>query len=311
MRAARGASKNAALMASPRKPALLFIFITLVLDILGIGIVVPVLPKLISEFQGGDASLGSITYVGNHGGEILRGGSTSVDVEPEVARYAQQVRAFAKDVWTDDHLRLRIREEDKDAIVAFHWRGVPDEDAAAGAIRDIARRAQEHGLATHWGRKVLEVRPPVEMTKGVGIRRLVEALDLDVALFAGDDRTDVDAFDTWYEHVVLWDAGQKKIAGAYRLARGAPVLAAQGLKGLYTASLFDYADDALPRRTGVALPRDRQRPHAQRHGTRPPCGAPRRTDRGPRLMPHVRSFVRSRFWPIRRSAAGCCPRCSP
>ncbi|MCH6482300.1 lysophospholipid acyltransferase family protein [Pseudoxanthomonas sp. LH2527] len=60
-------------------------------------------------------------------------------------------------------------------------------------------------------------------------------------------RMDVDAFDTWYEHIVLWDAAQRKIAGAYRIARGAPVLAAQGLKGLYTASLFDYADDALPR----------------------------------------------------------------
>lgn len=60
-------------------------------------------------------------------------------------------------------------------------------------------------------------------------------------------RMDVDAFDTWYEHIVLWDASQRRIAGAYRIARGAPVLAAQGLKGLYTASLFDYADDALPR----------------------------------------------------------------
>jgi putative hemolysin len=69
-------------------------------------------------------------------------------------------------------------------------------------------------------------------------------------------RMDVDAFDTWYEHIVLWDAAQRKIAGAYRIARGAPVLAAQGLKGLYTASLFDYADDALPRlATGMELGR--------------------------------------------------------
>jgi putative hemolysin len=69
-------------------------------------------------------------------------------------------------------------------------------------------------------------------------------------------RMDVDAFDTWYEHIVLWDATQRKIAGAYRIARGAPVLAAQGLKGLYTASLFDYADDALPRlATGMELGR--------------------------------------------------------
>ena len=69
-------------------------------------------------------------------------------------------------------------------------------------------------------------------------------------------RMDVDAFDTWYEHIVLWDAAQRKIAGAYRIARGAPVLAAQGLKGLYTAALFDYADDALPRlATGMELGR--------------------------------------------------------
>ncbi len=44
-----------------RKPALGFIFITLVLDILGIGLVVPILPKLIEHFQGGDAGAASHT----------------------------------------------------------------------------------------------------------------------------------------------------------------------------------------------------------------------------------------------------------
>ncbi len=146
-------------------------------------------------------SLGSITYVGNHGGEILRGGATTVDVQPEIAEWTSRVRAFAKDVLTDQHHRLRIREEDKDTIIAFHWRGVPDETAAQDAVRVIAERAAEAGLATHWGRKVLEVRAPVEATKGTGIRGLVEAADLDVALFAGDDRTDVDAFDTLRELV--------------------------------------------------------------------------------------------------------------
>lgn len=58
---------------------------------------------------------------------------------------------------------------------------------------------------------------------------------------------DVDAYDAWYEHIVLWDAPQRKIAGAYRIARGAPVLASHGLKGLYSASLFRYADEVLPR----------------------------------------------------------------
>ncbi|HEY5972335.1 MAG TPA: GNAT family N-acyltransferase [Pseudoxanthomonas sp.] len=58
---------------------------------------------------------------------------------------------------------------------------------------------------------------------------------------------DVDAYDPHYEHIVLWDAEAMRIAGAYRIARGAPILAERGLKGLYTASLFDYADDAVPR----------------------------------------------------------------
>lgn len=60
-------------------------------------------------------------------------------------------------------------------------------------------------------------------------------------------RLDLDAWDSWYEHIVLWDEAAAKIAGAYRIARGAPVLAAHGLRGLYTASLFDYGEDALAR----------------------------------------------------------------
>lgn len=58
---------------------------------------------------------------------------------------------------------------------------------------------------------------------------------------------DIDAYDAWYEHLVLWDAGRGAIAGAYRVARGAQVLAERGLPGLYTASLFRYAEAAVPR----------------------------------------------------------------
>ncbi len=47
---------------SARRPAVLFIFITLVLDILGIGLVVPVLPKLVQEYQGGSVAEGSLSY---------------------------------------------------------------------------------------------------------------------------------------------------------------------------------------------------------------------------------------------------------
>ena len=45
-----------------RKPALGFIFVTLVLDILGIGLIIPILPKLIEEFQGGKIEAAAHTF---------------------------------------------------------------------------------------------------------------------------------------------------------------------------------------------------------------------------------------------------------
>jgi trehalose 6-phosphate phosphatase len=140
-------------------------------------------------------SLGSITYVGNHGAELLRGGATDVELDPEVARWAPRVREFAEAAWSPGLQRLRVRAEDKDVIRAFHWRGAPDEAAAEEAVRRVAEQAEEAGLVTHWGRKVLEVRPPVELNKGRGVRRLLDEASLDTAMYVGDDTTDLDAFE--------------------------------------------------------------------------------------------------------------------
>jgi trehalose 6-phosphate phosphatase len=139
-------------------------------------------------------SIGTIAYVGNHGGELLRPGSTRAEVDPELAAWTERVRRFAARAYTAEHQRLRVRSEDKDAIAAFHWRGAPDEAAAAAAVGEIARRALQEGLAVHWGRKVLEVRPPVALDKGLGIATLLHGQPVATALYVGDDTTDLDAF---------------------------------------------------------------------------------------------------------------------
>ena len=139
-------------------------------------------------------SIGTIAYVGNHGGELLRPGSTRAEVDPELAAWTERVRRFAARAYTAEHQRLRVRSEDKDAIAAFHWRGAPDEAAAAAAVGEIARRALQDGLAVHWGRKVLEVRPPVALDKGLGIATLLHGQPVATALYVGDDSTDLDAF---------------------------------------------------------------------------------------------------------------------
>lgn len=53
-------------MSSPRKAAFFFVFITVALDMLAIGIIIPVLPRLIESFTGGDTAAAA-RYVGLFG----------------------------------------------------------------------------------------------------------------------------------------------------------------------------------------------------------------------------------------------------
>ena len=139
-------------------------------------------------------AIGTIAYIGNHGGELLLPGATRPELDSDLAAWAPRVRAFAAAAHTPARQRLRIRGEDKDTIAAFHWRGAPDEETAAASVADIAREASEQGFAVHWGRKVLEVRPPVELHKGLGIAALLRDQPVSTAVYVGDDTTDLDAF---------------------------------------------------------------------------------------------------------------------
>jgi len=59
-------------------------------------------------------------------------------------------------------------------------------------------------------------------------------------------RLDTDVYDSWYDHIVLWDAAAGEVAGAYRIADCARVLGERGLDGLYTRSLFEIDGRLLP-----------------------------------------------------------------
>jgi trehalose 6-phosphate phosphatase len=139
-------------------------------------------------------SVGTISYLGSHGAELLRAGWTEPKLDPSVEDWVRRIHEFGREADTADLRRRRVRLEDKGAIVAFHWRGAPDEEAARAAIDAIAARAEAAGLRTHWGRKVLEVRPPVKLDKGAGIKAFLADTDVESALYVGDDATDLDAF---------------------------------------------------------------------------------------------------------------------
>jgi putative hemolysin len=59
-------------------------------------------------------------------------------------------------------------------------------------------------------------------------------------------RRDLDAFDTWYKHVVLWDESDLEIVGAYRIGEAGSIVAARGPEGLYTRGLFSLENRFRP-----------------------------------------------------------------
>ncbi|HYP48325.1 MAG TPA: trehalose-phosphatase [Thermoleophilaceae bacterium] len=139
--------------------------------------------------------VGSIAYAGSHGAELLEPGATRPRLVPAFKSWEGRVKRFTHERDTSELRRLRVRIEDKGPIMTFHWRGVPDEDAARTHVEGIAGQAESAGLHTHWGRKVLEIRPPVPIGKGQALRDMVAAAKPRVALFGGDDATDLDAFE--------------------------------------------------------------------------------------------------------------------
>lgn len=53
---------------------------------------------------------------------------------------------------------------------------------------------------------------------------------------------DLDQYDPYYKHLLLWDNNRKKLAGAYRFGIGVDALDHGGINGLYTSTLFKFDD---------------------------------------------------------------------
>jgi hypothetical protein len=57
---------------------------------------------------------------------------------------------------------------------------------------------------------------------------------------------DLDNYDVYYKHLVLWQKEKQEIVGAYRLGFGKEIIEKYGLSGLYVNSLFKYKKDFKP-----------------------------------------------------------------
>jgi trehalose 6-phosphate phosphatase len=136
--------------------------------------------------------LPELTYVGNHGLETLA--QDQLRVEPQAAVWAPVVGR------TLDALRRQltwpgVRFEDKDASASVHYREAADrglaEEVVPRAVEAAARRA---GLRFERGRMVVNLLPPLPITKGSAVRSLAQQHRLLGLVYLGDDLTDAHAF---------------------------------------------------------------------------------------------------------------------
>ena len=117
-----------------------------------------------------------VRYVGAHGLELA----------PDAGRWRDEIHSFAATVdWP---------VEDKGLTVSFHYRQAEDEAAALEYLEEVAEQARRAGLVPRFGRKVLEIRPPVHADKGTAVQQMLDETGLRRALYAGDDSTDADGF---------------------------------------------------------------------------------------------------------------------
>jgi trehalose-phosphatase len=152
-----------------------------------------------------------LVYVGNHG----------LELHAEADEWAGRLRDFLAGV---DWPRL----EDKGLTAALHYRELPDEAAARAQLEGIAEEARDGGFIARFGRKVLEIVPPIRGDKGTAISALLERQHLNRALVAGDDTTDLDAFRALAELelgvriAVASDEGPPDLAAAADLVVASP-----------------------------------------------------------------------------------------
>ena len=117
-----------------------------------------------------------VEYVGNHG----------LELDPRAKVLAGDIARFREAVG--------LPVEDKTLSLSYHYREAEDEERARAELEAVAVKAQAAGLDARWGRKVLEIRPPVPADKGTAVRALLERSGARRGLYVGDDTTDLDAF---------------------------------------------------------------------------------------------------------------------
>ncbi len=140
--------------------------------------------------------LPGVLVIGNHGFEWLRNGERIVD--PSVQAVIPDVATALSDIASQIALEPALMGtivENKEISGSIHYRQTAHHDLSRARLFDLASvEADRFGLKVTEGRMVIELRPSVEINKGVALRHIIERERLNGMVFLGDDVTDIDGF---------------------------------------------------------------------------------------------------------------------
>lgn len=181
----------------------------------------------------------------------------SFDSDPEAARYLQ----FRTQLLAQRQAAQRLNRRP-----VTRQPGVPIAAAVpAGTLAgEIAALPPDACLARHreWG---------VYVTSAAAVPRLMQEIGRlrEITFRACGEGTgkavDLDRYDAFYRHLVLWNHVTSEVAGGYRVGLVDHIVPRHGSRGLYSRTLFRYGRPLLRRLTpGLELGRSFVRPEHQR-----------------------------------------------
>ena len=139
-------------------------------------------------------SIDGVVYNGNHG--LERWVKGHIEVRPEAQAYVEKTAVVIKELGPI-LFPLGVVFEDKGAGLVFHYRTLPHREEVREAIlKEISRSSTTQWFEVDQARAVIELRPPLKVSKGSVVRELIESYHLNAAVYIGDDVSDIDAFDT-------------------------------------------------------------------------------------------------------------------
>ncbi len=134
--------------------------------------------------------LPSLTYVGNHGLEVVEKGERRILLPGDVAQRMRDVSEALESAIDYDGVLLELKELSH----AIHYRRASDPKETRRLLLDRLRSLDLEGTRITEGKLLIQIRPDYPLNKGTAVQTISSERGIRRILYAGDDTTDLDAF---------------------------------------------------------------------------------------------------------------------